>query len=193
MQINLISIISIKGIKVKYYIKKECTMGKREKTRPIYINCNKCEKGDKPTVWANNGWRITYTIVCWVWLGVGITVGNAFFIALGMFTLPLLVDYLSFTTSDTFRKGIKWAQVVGCIFFCSIAILGIMDCLTIAKIGNNLAVQSTNKYILLQNTNVSLVLLYRVSAILILFTVIDVTTKTKEIECILEESIKISA
>lgn len=168
-------------------------MAKRKKAQPIYIKCNKCEQGDKPTVWANNGWRVGYTFVCWIWLGAGITEGNAFFISLGMFSLPLLVDYLSFKTSDTLRQKIKWMQIAFCTFFCLIGILGGFECLTIIKVGNILMVQSTNKHILLQNININLVLMYRFSAILIVSTVVDSIIRVREIECILENNIELSA
>ncbi len=165
-------------------------MPKRKKVQPIYIQCNECDKRDKYNVLATPGWRVGYTLICWLWLGKGIAEGNAFFISLGMLVIPLLIEYFSFTPQDKARRVVKVIQIICCLVFSLFAILGAFDCLIIAKDGNNLFIQSTGTHLLFNNTNFKLQYFYYASLILVVLTVIDCTSQPKEIECILKEKVK---
>lgn len=130
------------------------------RAQKLCTNCIAYQVSDKPNKLAGLGWRVVFATLSWWCLGLGLTEGDAFFVSIAMYIIPLLVEYISFTPKETYRNIFRWFQIIVCIIFGVIAFLGISDGITVANIDNNLFIIPMDTHIILKGLEFKLNLLY---------------------------------
>ncbi|PHV72198.1 hypothetical protein CS063_01615 [Sporanaerobium hydrogeniformans] len=158
----------------------------------ICTNCIQYQVSDKPNKIANLGFRVIYTFVSWLWLGYGVTDGNAFFVSLGLFIVPLLIDYLSFIPQENTRKWMKVFEISICIGVLIFAYIGISGSINIINDGNNLVMIPTSNHLAFKGTNfkINISIVYYLLLIFVLCTGIDWIATPRTCENKYRESLK---
>lgn len=138
-------------------------------------NCIRKLTSDKPTKLSNLGFRVLYTAAGWWWLGYGVSEGSTFFVSLGLFILPLLIDYISFSPPEKMRKYLKGFQITLCVISLLLAYLGSIHSIDIIKEANTLYIIPDKNHLLLMDLDFKfkLSLAYMFHIIYVAFAFID--------------------
>lgn len=157
---------------------------KQQQQPKICTNCVQYQTSDKPNKLANLGFRVIYTLVAWWWLGYGLSEGSSFFVSLGLFIIPLAIEYISFKPEEPWRNKLKNVQLVFCAIGITIATLGVFGGIEIINDVDTLVVVTTSKHLLMKDWNlyIPLKILYKVTVVFIASTTIDWIASPRNIE-----------
>lgn len=128
---------------------------------------------DSPNKLAHLGVRFAYTCIAWVMLGVGVSVGNAFFVSIFLFALPLLMDYFKFDPEHKIRKWFKRLEILIVGFWALMGIFGAFGAFEIVKIEVGLVACSSDKFIALKNLSVPVDTLWYFLGTAVFITAVD--------------------
>ena len=159
-------------------------MGKKKKQKKLCNNCIQYQTSDKPNKLANVGFRVLYTLIAWWWLGYGLSEGNTFFVSLGLFIIPLTIEYISFKPEEKWRNNLRIFQLILCFMGIFIAMLGVFNGIEIVEKANNLIIKATDKHILMKDWNycMNLRVLYMMILVFVASTTIDWIASPRNVE-----------
>jgi hypothetical protein len=131
-----------------------------------------CPK-DRPTKIAGLGWRFGYTLIAWIILGFGITEGNTFFVALLLFSIPLLMDYLKFKPVTMIRFVFCKVGVFVTGFWAIFGFLGLCGIFYVILDKNTLYIRVTDAYIDYKGLSFELKIVWRFVILNVFMTIVD--------------------
>lgn len=99
---------------------------------------------DKPDTRSSLGWRIVITFLAWCALGKAIS-SETFFVAVFLFTVPILYDCVKFRPANTARRVVMWLELGCSLFWVIFSFLGMAGILTFSANTNNM-IQTADNY-----------------------------------------------
>ena len=112
------------------------------------------QPNDKPNKYAHLEFRVIYTLVAWVVLGKGIIQGQAFFVSIFLFVIPLFMDYLKFDTPS--RPWVRKLGIGISVVWTIFSLLGLFNILSIIETKAGFMVMIAKNYIMYGGVSVSI-------------------------------------
>jgi len=100
------------------------------------------------TIFSHLWVRCVYTFAAWFILGQGIQPGPNFFVALIMFSAPLLMDYLKFNPNSKTRKIIRRLGIGSSLLWIGISFFGMGDYLAWSNINGEYGITLSGEHVL---------------------------------------------
>jgi Fe2+ transport system protein B len=128
---------------------------------------------DNPTKAATLGWRAAYTVIAWIILGQGIKAGQGFFVALTLFSMPLLMDYMRFNPNTKVRLYVRNAGIIISLLWVIIGFIGLCGPLGIENINEQLSIAVSNDFIVGKGFFIPLHYLWSFLSLSLFLTIVD--------------------
>lgn len=100
---------------------------------------------DKPDTRSALGWRVIITFLSWCALGKAVS-SETFFVAVFLFTVPILYDCIKFRPANTARRMVMWLELVIALFWVVFSFLGMAGILTFSANTNSM-IQTADNYV----------------------------------------------
>ncbi len=112
-------------------------MAKRKNTKRSLCDPDNCphmlSPTDKPTYMANLGWRFVCILITWLISQYGVSrAASSFFLALVLFSLPLILEYAKFRPASLSRRIVFVCAVVLCFVWCIGGFIGLAGILNLS-------------------------------------------------------------
>lgn len=141
---------------------------KNIRTVPDDVLCN-----DNPTKYAHLGMRVLCALLSWFFLGLGINEGGAFFSAVTIYIMPLLLDYYKYEPQAAIRCTITYlAKSINWIFLIS-SMLGLFGVFSIVNYNGVQFITTSTDFIIPNYIVLKLVYFWWLCGLTVMMCVID--------------------
>jgi hypothetical protein len=145
---------------------------------------------DNPTKVNNLGTRCIYILIGWLVLGNAVSIGNAFYVSVGLYSWSLFMDYTKFEPIDKWRKLLKNIGKYYSALWCVISVIGVIGILKIDNINNSLYMRISETYIMNSRYGVQVRSAYFLLGITILLALLDWIAYESNIDKVLMKNYK---
>lgn len=149
----------------------------------IQINRADFYTNDEPTQF-NNPWvRVIINVISAAILGINFDqINNSYFVAMIIFTIPILLDYLRFRPAEKLRRLFHFIGKCLVFIVLFISVLGIVGVFSIESFDDNPHILVQEGYVIASGFHLPAIILWLTMALNVFISVIDTFTARYEAE-----------
>ena len=141
---------------------------------------------DEPNLVAHLGWRVAYTFLAWLVLGLNINSG--FLLAALFFILPIFMDCLKFYPLNNLRKKIRIAEIIILSLFNIIPLLGILGICKLEESEGLWFIVLSENFIIKTHLSISVECFWKLLGLVVGVTIVDWLCNGTRLDCAQENT-----
>lgn len=136
------------------------------------INTDLYGNNDVPNAASHLGIRLFYTVLAWIVLANGVS-KDAFMVSACLFTMPIVMDCIKFTPTNSLRKYIIRFEIFLSVLWLFVFLLGIFNVLVVKECAGVLVMTNAESFIGFEIPMIPICSIWRWMLSLVFITAVD--------------------